>query len=79
MALPQTTSHAAIKSALRRSARIESVVALIVAILALASLICVAAIAPAVWTFASIAVAESYMPAGRSHVPMKTTQTGWPV
>ena len=71
MALPRATSHAAVKSAPRRSARVESVVALIVAALAFAVLICAAAIAPPLWTFASIAVAESYMPARPTHVPAK--------
>src|SRR5437773_10870362 len=46
-----------------RSAFVERVVALIVVTLALAVLICLAAIAPAVWTFATSA-AESYIPVG---------------
>jgi len=49
-----------------RSAFVERVVALIVVTLALAVLICLAAIAPAVWTFATAAAAESYIPVGPS-------------
>jgi hypothetical protein len=49
-----------------RSAFVESVVALIVIILAFAVLICLATIAPAVWTFATAAAVESYIPVGPS-------------
>ena len=45
---------------LRRSAFVENVVALIVVTLALAVLSCLAAITPAVWTFAT--AAQSYIP-----------------
>jgi hypothetical protein len=55
-----------------RSAFVERVVALIVVTLALAVLICLAAIAPAMWAFATAAAAESYIPVGLSHcVPIK--------
>ena len=49
-----------------RSAFVERVVALIVVTLALAVLICLAAIAPAMWAFATAAAAESYIPVGPS-------------
>jgi hypothetical protein len=45
-----------------RSAFVENVVALIVVTLALAVLMCLAAVAPAVWTSATAAVAESHIP-----------------
>ncbi len=48
-----------------RSAFVEDVIALIVVILTLAVLTCLAAIAPAVWTFATAAAVESYI-AGRT-------------
>jgi hypothetical protein len=44
-----------------RSAFAERTVAIIIVILAAAVLICLAAVAPAVWTFASAAVAESHI------------------
>ena|SRR5438552_182896 len=50
----------------RRSAFVESVVALIVVSLALVVLICLAAIAPAMWAFATAAAAGSYTPVGLS-------------
>ncbi len=47
-------------------------VALIVVTLALAVLICLAAIAPAMWAFATAAAAESYIPVGPSQcLPIK--------
>jgi hypothetical protein len=45
-----------------RSAFVERVVALIVVTLALAVLICLAAVAPAMWAFATAAAVESYVP-----------------
>jgi len=50
-----------------RSAFVERVVGLIVVTLAFAVLICLAAIAPAMWAFATAAAAESYLPVGLSH------------
>jgi hypothetical protein len=47
----------------RRSARVENVVALIVVALTGAVLFCLAAIAPAVWTFAAAAAAGTSIPA----------------
>jgi hypothetical protein len=49
-----------------RSAFVENVVALIVVTLALAVLMCLAAVAPAVWAFATAAVAETHIPVGLS-------------
>jgi hypothetical protein len=49
-----------------RSAFVEDVIALIVVILTLAVLTCLAAVAPAVWTFATAAAIESYIPVGLS-------------
>ena len=49
-----------------RSAFVEDVIALIVVILTLAVLTCLAAIAPAVWTFATAAAVESYIAVGLS-------------
>jgi hypothetical protein len=49
-----------------RSASVERAITLIVVTLALAVLICLAAVAPAVWTFAAAAAAESYVPVGLS-------------
>ena len=55
-----------------RSAFVERMVALIVVTLALAVLICLAAIAPAMWAFATAAAAESYIPVGPSQcLPIK--------
>jgi len=49
-----------------RSAFVENVIALIVVTLALAVLTCLAAVAPAVWTFATAAAAETHIPVGLS-------------
>jgi hypothetical protein len=49
-----------------RSPFVEDVIALMVAILTLAVLTCLAAVAPAVWTFATAAAVESYIPVGLS-------------
>jgi hypothetical protein len=51
----------------QRPVFVEKVVALIVVSLALAVLICLAAIAPAMWAFATAAAAESYIPVGLPH------------
>ena len=51
----------------RRCDFVESAVALIVVAMALVVLMCLAAVAPAVWTFATTAAAESYLPVGPSH------------
>ncbi len=59
---------------------VEGVVALIVVTLALAVLICLAAIAPAMWAFATAAAAESYIPVGPSQcLPIKTALADSPV
>ncbi len=49
-----------------RSAFVENVVALMVVTLALTVLMCLAAVAPAVWTFATAAAAETHIPVGLS-------------
>jgi hypothetical protein len=49
-----------------RSAFVENVVALMVVTLALAVLMCLAAVAPAVWTFATAAAAETRILVGLS-------------
>lgn len=50
-----------------RSAFVERLAALIVVSLAFAVLLCLAALAPAVWTLATAAAAESHNPVGLSH------------
>lgn len=54
------------RSVSHRSAFAESLMALIVVALAFAVLVCLAALAPAVWAFATAAIAETHIPVGSS-------------
>ena len=49
-----------------RSAFVANVIALMVVTLGLTLLMCLAAVAPAVWTFATAAAAETHIPVGLS-------------
>jgi hypothetical protein len=65
-AMSQANSIKAQVAGRHRSAFVERLTALIVVAIAFTVLVCLAALAPAVWAFATAAIAETHIPVGSS-------------